>query len=351
MPSLADSWSLYAVAVAPWARAALIAAAVLVVLAVLFVAFLPTIIQPFLRVVLAFRYRIEVRGLEHLPRTGPVMLVGNHVTWFDGFFLAATLPRPGTALVYAGIFKVPVVGFLAHRCGLIPVEAGAKARRGGIEAGRKVLADGGLLGIFPEGQLSRIGLVGPFKRGMELILAKTPSTVVVPVYLGNLWGSLLSYSGGRFVWKKPQGWRRTVVLVFGPPIPPPVTAFAARQAVLEAGVRAAEVVRPRPPETIDPARPRLDDPALGPITASANDLNQPAEGFFQPGTKEGSVGLPLPGVAVRAVGEDGMPLPPDGVGRLEALVPGRPGWADLNLRGHLDGDGFVYAGGPASSAG
>ena len=320
-----------------------IAAGVVAVAAALFYAILPTVVGPMLRLALWPRYRIVVVGRDHIPKTGPVLLAANHVTWFDGFFLAAILPRRGTALMHAGIFKVPVVGTLALRCGLIPVAAsGPRAQRGAIEAGRKVLAGGGLLAIFPEAQLTRLGLTGPFKRGLELVAAGHPDTVVVPAYLGNLWGSLLSYSGGRFLRKWPRGLRRTVVIVFGPPVPPPATAFSVRQAVLETGVRAAEVVRPKIPDTVDPALPAWTDPTLGPLTASAADIDFPAVGVHQPGHKDGSVGIPLPGVALRVVDEGGKPLAPPAEGRWEALVPGRSGWMDLANRGHLDADGFVF---------
>src|SRR4051812_3724540 len=85
-------------------RPARIAIALGVALALIagFVAVLPFVIQRLLRVLLSVRYRLRVVGLEHVPRTGPVLLTANHLTWYDGFFLAAVLPRRGTALMYAG---------------------------------------------------------------------------------------------------------------------------------------------------------------------------------------------------------------------------------------------------------
>ena len=88
---------------------------------------------------------------------------------------------------------------------------------------------------------------------------------MIPVYLDNVWGSVMSFSGGRFVRKWPRGWRRTVVVAFGPPVEPPVTAFTVRQAVLVAGVdgpgrasrqaaRAAGDDRPRPAPLRPPRR-------------------------------------------------------------------------------------------------
>ena len=309
---------------------------------VAFVIALPWVVQPFLKLALWPRYHLKRIGLENLPRTGPVLLVSNHMSWFDGFFLAASLPRRGTALVNTGVFSWPILGYCARRCGLIPIPfSGPKGQRGAIDTARKALDDGNLLGIFPEGQLSRNGLTGPFHRGLEVILKGKETVPVVPVYLDNVWGSLLSYSDGVCLNKWPKGWRRTVVVSFGPPVELPVTAFKSRQAVLSAGVaaRAALGHAPRLPETVDHALPHYDHPTLGPLTGSAADVSVP---FVQQiGQKPGTVGLPLPGIAIQAVDDSGKVLPADVEGQLQALVPGRAGWEKLDRRGKVDRDGFV----------
>ena len=172
-----------------WGTIGVVVGTIAVALA-LFVLALPWIVQPFLRTVLFFRYDLKAIGLENVPKTGPVLVAANHLSWFDGFFLAATLPRRGTALVSSTMFGLPIIGTLARRCGLIPVPfTGPKAQRAAIEACRKVLDEGGLLGIFPEAQLSRTGMTGAFHRGLEVILAKREHVTVIPVYLDNVWGA------------------------------------------------------------------------------------------------------------------------------------------------------------------
>ena len=162
-----------------------------------------------------------------------------------------------------GSSACPVVGFLARRCGLISVPyRGPKAQRAAIEVCRKALDEGRVLGIFPEAQLSRNGLTGPFHRGLEVILAKKDDVPVIPVFLDNVWGSVMSFSGGRFVWKRPEGWRRTIVVAFGPRVEPPVTAFPVRQAVLVAGVAA------RASLGTAPEAPRDDRPGPAPSRSS-----------------------------------------------------------------------------------
>ncbi len=309
-----------------------------------FVAALPWLIQPLLRVLLWPRYRFKVRGREHLPKTGPALLAVNHVTWLDGFFLAATCPRRGRALVNGSYINLPIIRHLARWVGMIPVPyAGPRAQRAMFAACREALDRGEVVAIFPEGQLSRNGLTGPFLRGLEVILKGREQIPVIPVFLDNLWGSLFSYSGGRFLRKWPQGWRRTVNIAYGPPVPPPVTTFHVRQAVLAAGVRAFELregaPRPRPLEAIDPALSHLDHPEFGPLTGSTADFHR--GDVHQVGHKPGTVGHPLPGVALRIVDDAGNERPPDEEGRVQALLPGRPDWAETGLRGSLTRDGFL----------
>jgi len=324
-----------------WLTLSLVGGLAAIIAVAAWVVALPWIVQPFLRIALKVRYDLKVLGRDNVPKSGPVLLVSNHVTWFDGFFLAATIPRRGTALVNAGIFGLPVVGYLARRCGLLSIPyTGPKAQRAAIGTARSALDDGKLLGIFPEGQLTRNGFTGAFHRGLEVILNGREQVPVIPVYVGNVWGSLLSYSGGRCLWKKPQGWRRTVIIAFGPPVPSPVDVYQVRQAILVQGVQAAACSSNRV-EAIegDPNLPSWLHPTLGLLAASVPDDDQ--GGAKQVGQKPGTVGHVIPGVAIRVVADDGEPLGANIVGSLEALRHDQPGWAGTNRQGKIDRDGFI----------
>jgi 1-acyl-sn-glycerol-3-phosphate acyltransferase len=86
-----------------------------------------------------------------------------------------------------------------------------------IAEAAKVLADGDLLGIFPEGGITRDGTLQPFKGGLMKILARQPAPVI-PVALNNLWGSYFSRIEGGQAMVKPfrRGLLSRVGLNVGP---------------------------------------------------------------------------------------------------------------------------------------
>ncbi|NDY92750.1 MFS transporter [Ideonella livida] len=145
-------------------------------------------------------YRFRLRGAEHIPTEGPAILVCNHVSFVDAVLLMAASPRPIRFLMDHRIFKVPVLGWLFRLAKAIPVAPRGEdpaAYERALAAAGQVLADGDLLGIFPEGGITVDGQLQPFKGGVMKILATQP-VPVVPMALGNLWGSFFSrIEGGR----------------------------------------------------------------------------------------------------------------------------------------------------------
>jgi 1-acyl-sn-glycerol-3-phosphate acyltransferase len=139
-------------------------------------------------------YRFKVRGDEHIPTVGPAIIACNHVSFVDAVLLMAASPRPIRFVMDHRIFKIPVLGWLFKLAKAIPVASQKEdpaAYAAAFEAADKVLADGDLLCIFPEGAITRDGQLQPFKGGIMKILERRP-VPVVPVALQNLWGSYFS---------------------------------------------------------------------------------------------------------------------------------------------------------------
>jgi 1-acyl-sn-glycerol-3-phosphate acyltransferase len=183
-------------------------------------------------------YRFRVRGDEHLPVQGPAIVVANHVSFVDAILLMAASPRPIRFVMDHRIFAVPVLGWLFRLAKAIPIapeRENLEVYRAAFEAADQVLADGDLLGIFPEGAITRDGELQPFKGGVMKILERRP-VPVVPVALQNLWGSFFSRIEGGQAMKKPfrRGVWSRVGLVAGAPVPPvDVTPERLRESVAQ----------------------------------------------------------------------------------------------------------------------
>ena len=139
-------------------------------------------------------YRFRVTGDENIPVAGAAVLVCNHVSFVDAVLLMAASPRPICFVMDHRIFKVPVLGWLFRLAKAIPIaprKEDPAAYEAAFDAAAKVLADGDLLAIFPEGGITRDGTLQEFKGGIMKILERRP-VPVIPMALTNLWGSFFS---------------------------------------------------------------------------------------------------------------------------------------------------------------
>jgi 1-acyl-sn-glycerol-3-phosphate acyltransferase len=169
-----------------------------------------------------FVYRFKVTGDENIPTQGPAVLVCNHVSFVDAVLLMAASPRPIYFLMDHRIFKVPVLGWLFRLAKAIPIAPRAEdpaAYEAAFEAAAKVLKDGDLLAIFPEGGITKDGTLQEFRRGIMKILERQ-SVPVIPMALTNLWGSFFSRieQGGAMVRPFRRGAFSRVGLNVGVPI-------------------------------------------------------------------------------------------------------------------------------------
>ncbi len=200
----------------------------------------------------AFRslYRVQVNGVENIPVNGGAVLVINHSSWIDGLIILLMSARRIRMFAWAGNFNNRVMKFLARFAQVILITGGPKSIQKGLSDGRKALQRGELVGIFPEGGITRTGQVREFRPGLMKMLDQMP-VPIVPVYIDQIWGSIFTYSGGRSLWKIPKTFRHRITINIGPPTWRPETIYQVRQAVLEEG---AAAVNQRQPPFVCPAQ-------------------------------------------------------------------------------------------------
>lgn len=185
-------------------------------------------------------YKLRVKGLKNLPKKGGALLVANHVSWLDGIFLILTSTRPVRMIAYSTYVEAPWVAWLSRLYNTIPinVEDGPKALMKSIKTARNAIENGELVCIFAEGKLTRSGYLQPFQSGLMKIIKGTGAPVI-PVYIDELWGSIFSFHGGKFFWKKPRRWPYPVSIRFGKPVLHPENEKHVQRVVQNLGVDAA----------------------------------------------------------------------------------------------------------------
>ncbi|MCW2857226.1 MAG: 1-acyl-sn-glycerol-3-phosphate acyltransferase [Marmoricola sp.] len=144
-------------------------------------------IGPLLRVV----YRPHTEGEENIPTDGPAILASNHLSYADWLFMPLTVPRKITFAAKAEYFTSPgIKGWFQKLffsgAGQVPIDrSGASAAEGALVTAKRVLADGDLFGIYPEGTRSHDGRLYRGKTGVARLALETGVPVIPVAVVGT----------------------------------------------------------------------------------------------------------------------------------------------------------------------
>lgn len=190
-------------------------------------------------------FKIHIVGADNLPKRGGALIVSNHVSYADAILIGCATPRLVRFLMWQPLYENKWLNPFCRLFSTIPIPTQSpKESLRALRNAHTELEKGMLVGIFPEGELTRTSHVKPFERGVEMITRGLDTTPVVPIYLDGLWGHALSLKGGRPL-SSPLKLRHEVTIYIGEPI---LTGAGNRDAgaerlhqrVLELGTQAAE---------------------------------------------------------------------------------------------------------------
>ena len=200
----------------------LVVAALNAIVAIYIYTLLPEFMMRFLAwVLINVLYRLRPTGLENVPRKGPAIVVCNHVSYMDPILLTGCIRRRMRFVMYYRIFQMPMLRFFFEHMRAIPIAGRMEDEQLMEEAFERVdeeLAAGNVVCIFPEGGITRDGEIQRFRPGIERIIATRP-VPVVPVSLGNLWGSWFSRRKGGGLRTIPGRLFQRVTVRVGEPVP------------------------------------------------------------------------------------------------------------------------------------
>ncbi len=145
----------------------------------------------FLKVIVGLKYKLEVNNVKNIPSSGGVLLLGNHVSWIDWAVILMSVPREVKFVMHKPIYDKWYLTWLLKMFKAIPISnASSKST---LQTIAKELDKGNVVVLFPEGNITRNGHLGEFKRGFEKILELTNTDVkVVSFYIRGLWESMFS---------------------------------------------------------------------------------------------------------------------------------------------------------------
>ena len=178
--------------------------------------------------------RVRVAGRSNVPPKGGALFVCNHVSFVDALLLGAAMDRHVRFMMFKGTFDLWYVKPFARILGIIPISSEQRPRDmiKSLQTASDAIRNGDIVCIFAEGQITRIGQLLPFRRGLERIM-KDLDAPIVPVALDGVWGSLFSFEQGRFLWKMPRRFPYPVTVSFGAPLPGTASAFEVRLGIQE----------------------------------------------------------------------------------------------------------------------
>ena len=130
-----------------------------------------------LRLIYKILFPVQVTGFDNIPSKGPVIICSNHISWWDPPLLGSIIHRKVYAMAKEELFKYFLFGKIIRYMGAFPVKREVADRRALKEA-LKVLSEGSVLILFPEGTRSKIGKVQKPLPGRGFIALKSKAPVV-----------------------------------------------------------------------------------------------------------------------------------------------------------------------------
>jgi 1-acyl-sn-glycerol-3-phosphate acyltransferase len=139
-------------------------------------------------ILLTLGFSLRMKGSRRVPRTGPVLVLANHGSFFDPPLLGVVSPRPLVYLARKTLFQPPWFGWLIHSLNAEPIDQEGSAK-GGLQSALKRLQAGDAVVVFPEGTRTETGALSPLKPGV-LLLMKRVRVTIVPVGIAGAFEAL-----------------------------------------------------------------------------------------------------------------------------------------------------------------
>lgn len=190
-------------------------------------------IKIILSIVIRLRYKMSIYGKKNIPEDGPVLFLGNHISFLDWAILIISTDRKIKFVIYKQIFNKWYLKPLFKMFGGIPI---ASSGTSALKAIAEELDAGYSVCLFPEGTITRNGSLNEFKRGFEKVMEFTENKniKIIPFYLHGLWGTVFGRANNYYVKKVDKYFE--VSIVFGKSLHQDITAPELKKKIFDLSI-------------------------------------------------------------------------------------------------------------------
>ncbi|MCQ2122291.1 MAG: MFS transporter [Fibrobacter sp.] len=222
-----------------------------------------TMLRQLLRTMLTVHYKFIVKGLRHVPWEGPVLLLGNHLSYIDWALIQMSNPRPLRIVICRQSYEKWYIRLLLTQMKVIDLDLAKPAEA--MEKAHEALLRGEAVVMFPENALSPTGNVTRFRLDYSAAIAGVEKLKIVPFYIQGLWGSSYSNAGAGYRSIVHSG-GRVVSIAYGKPMPENSNPVQVMRAVQDLSITAWEAydrqLRPLPHSWIRTAKRKRNAPVV-----------------------------------------------------------------------------------------
>lgn len=204
------------------------------------------LLRMLMKILLATLYRLRIFGRNKIPEEGPALLAANSASFVDIFFISACTTRPIRFMMHERNFQNWFMRPLYKAAGFLEVPAGKPKRlKQLLDKTREALRNGELVCVFPEGDITRNGLMSEFKDGLSFLLPDDVDVPILPLRIGMTWGSIFSCYYGKFKLRKPNELPHPATVTIGDPVRRDISAYELRIVLTELGAETELVAGPQ----------------------------------------------------------------------------------------------------------